>query len=241
MTCCDLVVNVVMLVPPQLDLLPAYHLRRSRSEGKTFFVTSTGQRFPSVTSILNATKSWEDRQALARWRSRVGQAEAAHITQTASRRGTQTHKRIQQFLRGDPAPDLAAATDPYWDSVTPVLAEISHVRLVEGTVVHPDLGYAGRVDGIVQYRDRLCLVDWKTADRPKGSLARLYDQPLQLAAYCGAANQTYGDLGLHIDCAVIVVAIAHHPVELFWLEGEVLTAYWQQWQTRLESYQVRFS
>lgn len=233
-----------MLTPPTLDLLPPYAARRSRSQGKTWFVTESGQRFPSVTSILNATKSWEDRQALARWRSRVGQAEAAQITQTASRRGTQTHKRIQRFLQGeaDPAP---VETDPYWTSVSPVLAQISTVRLVEGTVVHPDLGYAGRVDGIVHYDDgdggdRLCVVDWKTADRPKGSIERLYDHPLQLAAYCGAANQTYGEQGLNIQQAVIVVAIAGHPAELFWLDGTTLTHYWQQWQQRLTAFQLRF-
>ncbi len=35
----------------------------------------------------------------------------------------------------------------------------------------------------------LCLIDWKTARKPKPSLADCFDYPLQMAAYAGAINQ----------------------------------------------------
>ena len=44
-------------------------------------------KLPSVTSILDATRSEEDKAALANWRERTGQKEAEAITKAASSRG----------------------------------------------------------------------------------------------------------------------------------------------------------
>ena len=41
-------------------------------------------KLPSVTSILDATKSEEDKAALANWRERTGHKEAEAITKAAS-------------------------------------------------------------------------------------------------------------------------------------------------------------
>ena len=48
-------------------------------------------KLPSVTSILDATKSEEDKAALANWRERTGFKEAEAITKAASSRGSQMH------------------------------------------------------------------------------------------------------------------------------------------------------
>ena len=193
-------------------------------------------RYPSVTSVLNATKPQADRDALARWRSRVGYAEAGRISSQASRRGTQTHKQVKDFLLRDRAPDQAAIS-PYWQSVEPILQQIETVHLVESYVFHADLGYAGRVDCVARYQDTLCVLDWKTADRPKETVDRLRDSPLQLAAYCGAVNQTYAEQGIQLSHALVVVAVAHQPAELFWFDPDDVLDYWQQWTERLGKFQ----
>ena len=46
------------------------------------------ERLPSVTSILQATKSEEDKAALENWKQRVGYKEANKIKTEASSRGT---------------------------------------------------------------------------------------------------------------------------------------------------------
>ena len=58
------------------------------------------EKLPSVTSILQATKSDEDKAALENWKQRVGYAEANKIKTTASNRGTNLHSYIEDFLRG---------------------------------------------------------------------------------------------------------------------------------------------
>ena len=58
------------------------------------------ERLPSVTSILQATKSEEDKAALENWKQRVGYKEANKIKTEASSRGTSMHSYIEDFLRG---------------------------------------------------------------------------------------------------------------------------------------------
>ncbi len=239
---------------PQRDLWPAIAAKRVRQNGRTYFVPAAGRsasrqpahqplhaplhanvQFPSVTSVLNATKPQADRDALARWRARVGTVEAQRISSGASRRGTHTHKQVKEFLLGDDWPD-ATASSPYWDSIAPVLEDLDVVHLVENYVFHADLCYAGRVDCVARYQDTLCVFDWKTADRPKESVKQLRDSPLQLAAYCGAINQTYADVGLTLNHAAVVVAIAHQPAEIFWFDSDDLLDYWHDWLERLTKF-----
>lgn len=217
------------------QLLPVYPAKSIRQNGQRYLVDRQGVRLPSVTTILNATKPWEDRKKLWQWRDRVGSVEAQRISSTASRRGTQTHKHLKQYLLGERLV-CPEAIQPYWNSLEPVLEKVQAVRLVEGFVFHYELGYAGRVDCIASYDGVPCVFDWKTADRPKGSIDRLHDAPLQLAAYCGAINCCYAEEALELSHAALVVAIPEQPAEVFWLQPDAMMQYWQQWQQRLAQF-----
>ena len=58
------------------------------------------EKLPSVTSVLQATKSEEDKASLENWKQRVGHKEANKIKNEASNRGTSMHSYIEDFLRG---------------------------------------------------------------------------------------------------------------------------------------------
>ena len=58
------------------------------------------EKLPSVTSVLNATKSEEDKISLELWKKRVGYTEANKIKNEASSRGTSMHSYIEQYLQG---------------------------------------------------------------------------------------------------------------------------------------------
>lgn len=222
-------------MPPRPTRLPSFSAKTIRQGGQGYFVDAQGIRLPSVTTILNVTKPQADWDALMRWRDRLGTVEANRVAGTASRRGTSTHKHIKNYLLGEDAPCPETAK-PYWESIKPVLADIHDVQLVESAVFHYDLGYAGKVDCVASYQGIPCILDWKTADAPKGSVERLYDGPLQLAAYCGAVNHVYAEYDLKLRHALLVVAIADHPAEVFWFEPDALMERWQQWQGRVEDY-----
>ena len=220
------------------QLLPRYSAKQVRENGKQYYIDRQGGKLPSVTTILNATKPQEDRERLFNWRQRVGVAEANQISGAASRRGTGTHKQIQRYLEGkdSPCPD---AILPYWQSIEPVLQDVGNVRLIEGTVFNYDLGYAGIVDCVASFRGIPCICEWKTADKPKGSIERLYDYPLQIAAYSSAVNHYYRDCDIKLEHALIVVAIPERQAEVFWLEPESMQTFWQQWEKRVAAFWKR--
>lgn len=220
---------------PKPDLLPSYHAKSVRQSGQSYFVDAQGLRLPSVTTILSATKPLADRQALTQWRQRVGAAEASRVSGTASRRGTLTHQQIKHYLLGEDR-SCPEAAQPYWESLRSVLSQIQSVKLIESSVFHYDLRYAGKVDCVASYQGVPCICDWKTADRPKGSVDRLYDAPLQLTAYCGAVNHSYRQHGVQLNHALLVVAIPSQPAEVFWFNLEGMLDYWQQWQARVKQY-----
>ena len=56
-------------------------------------------KLPSVTSILDATRSEEDKAALANWRERTGYKEAEAITKAASSRGSTASLKILQDFK----------------------------------------------------------------------------------------------------------------------------------------------
>lgn len=215
-----------------LEPLPVYHTKSVQQNGRQYYVDDRGQRLPSVSTILNATRPLEQRQALARWRERVGTEEATRISSTASRRGTGTHKQVERYLQGE-AIVCPENVRPYWESLKPVLHAVTDVRLIEGAVFHHELGYAGKVDCVASYDGVPCLCEWKTADRPKQSLDRLNDYPLQVAAYWGAVNQFYQDYAVNLDYALLAIAIPEMPAEVFWLDRAAIDEYWQQWQERV--------
>ncbi|HEY9708832.1 MAG TPA: hypothetical protein V6D48_11570 [Oculatellaceae cyanobacterium] len=222
-------------MPSDTLLLPRNCAKQMRDHGKQYYVDTKGSKLPSVTTILNATKPQEDRERLFNWRQRVGVEEANQISGKASSRGTGTHKQIQRYLEGKDSscPD---AIIPYWESIEPVLQDVSHVRLVEGTVFNYDLGYAGIVDCVANFRGIPCLCEWKTADKPKGSVKRLYDYPLQIAAYSSAVNYYYQAYNVKLEHSLIVVAIPDMPAEVFWFEPEAMQTYWQQWEERVAAF-----
>ena len=54
-------------------------MSRVEIDGKRRYATPDGEKLPSVTTILDATKSEESKQALQNWRNRVGHQKAKEI------------------------------------------------------------------------------------------------------------------------------------------------------------------
>ncbi|MEH1787380.1 MAG: hypothetical protein V7L23_17815 [Nostoc sp.] len=77
--------------------------------------------------------------------------------------------------------------------------------------------YAGKVDLVARYQGVPHLIEWTTAEEPKLRIDKLYDKPLQLAAYGGAINRYYSDhlFNCKINHALIVVALPGEEAEIF--------------------------
>src|SRR5210317_2326782 len=73
-------------------------ISRKTVNGKRHYATPDGQAVPSVTTILDKTKSEEKRQALRNWKKRVGEAKAQQIVTEAAGRGTRMHKWLEDYV-----------------------------------------------------------------------------------------------------------------------------------------------
>ena len=191
--------------------LPRYLAKRVRRERKMLYEIE-GRCYPGVTTVLSATKPQAAREALQRWRQRVGVEAAQQISGTASSVGTRLHKQIAAYLN-DETVEISADLTGYWESLQPVLAQVDEVLLVEGAVWH-EAGFVGFPDALVMMKGELHLCDWKTALRPKQP-QWLGDYFLQIAAYRQAAIQVYADFGLEVQKGLIAIALADQPAQLF--------------------------
>ena len=61
-------------------------LKRTTTEKQRLYTCPDGNAVPSVTTILDKTKSEEKKAGLARWRKSVGEAKAKEIVTEADRK-----------------------------------------------------------------------------------------------------------------------------------------------------------
>nr|WP_275330867.1 PD-(D/E)XK nuclease family protein [Nodosilinea sp. TSF1-S3]MDF0364958.1 PD-(D/E)XK nuclease family protein [Nodosilinea sp. TSF1-S3] len=215
--------------------LPRYAAKRVRRNGKMLYEVE-GRCYPGVTTVLSATKPPEARQALQRWRQRVGAEEARRIAGGASSAGTRLHRQIAAHLNGNPV-EISADLAGYWASMQPLLAQVEEVLLVEGAVWH-DAGFVGFPDALVVVNGALHLCDWKTALRPKQP-QWLGDYFLQIAAYRAAAAQVYAEFGLQVQRGMVAIALADQPAQLFEVSLAEMDGHWRQFEQRLGEWERR--
>lgn len=209
----------------------------------------TAESFPSVTKILQATMPAASQFILDRWKEamikKLGAAGFAKYQLETFERGRILHSLVANYLMGQGSPgeiskDIVANL---WKSIAGVIAEsISNVRLVEHVVTHSDMKYRGIVDCVAFYKDELVVIDFKTAEKPKKSISSLFDNPLQVTAYCAAINNDKNIPTHVIDrniCSglVIVAYIDGSAASVYYLDrDQVINNYWKQWTMRIDQY-----
>lgn len=217
--------------------LQSFEPHQTTVDGKRHYTTPLG-KLPSVTAILRATK---DTSGLRAWQNKVGAVEAARVSTAAAARGTSLHAEVEQYFKTGTVGD-----SDHFASLVPFLETVTSVALVEGAVWHPS-GYAGAVDFVgrvcgspttgdvfnepIDQRARLCVVDWKTAEKPKRE-DWIDDYFAQVAAYVDAVEFVYG---VSVEDAAVVIALPDVEAQVFWL-GAALAQWQETFQTRLSTY-----
>uniref|UniRef100_A0A8C0FUX8 Mitochondrial genome maintenance exonuclease 1 n=1 Tax=Bubo bubo TaxID=30461 RepID=A0A8C0FUX8_BUBBB len=131
------------------------------------------------------------------------------------------------------------AISGYLSSVQHVLEDVSEVQALESAVQHETLQYLGLVDCVAKYRGQLCVIDWKTSEKPKPTLKNTFDNPLQVAAYIGAINHD-ANYDFQVSCGLIVVAYKNgSPAHPHFMDPDLCSQYWNKWLLRLEEYMDR--
>lgn len=222
-------------------------LNRTTVEGRRHYCLPDGSRVPSVTTVLDQTKPEEKRQALAAWRSRVGEQRAQQITTEAASRGTRMHSFLERYIQTGDMPELPG--NPFAHASWFMAAEVilQGLHLVdeywgsEVPVYYSGL-YAGTTDCVGVWQGRPAIMDFKQSNRPKKK-EWIEDYFLQLAAYAAAHNHTHGT-----DIRTGVILMACQPRALadgsyekpqylqFEIQDHEFDHWLEQWQQRLEQY-----
>jgi len=205
--------------------------------GKRQYATPDGEKLPSVTTILDATKPEEAKKALNEWRKNVGAVRAQQITTEAASRGTRMHKWLENYVKngstGEPG------SNPYSIQSHKMAHSIIAQGLVKcneywGTEVplyFPKI-YAGTTDLVGVHDGEEAIMDHKQTNKLK-KREWIGDYFIQLAAYANAHNEVHGT---NIRKGVIFMCTADNVYQEFIIEGAEFDSWSDKWWARLEKY-----
>ena len=232
------------MITPRYNYTP---LSRETIDGKRHYCLPDGSKVPSVTTILDKTKSEESRQALANWRKAVGEKRATEITTEAANRGTRMHSYLEHYVLESemkPLPGNPFAHPSWFMAAEVILNGLDHVDEFWGTEVplyYSGL-YAGTTDLIGTWKGKPAILDFKQSNKVK-KREYIGDYFLQLAAYAAAHNEMHGTT---IDTGVILMAVQPKlqadgtyttPEYLeFVVEGNEFAFWADEWMKRVELY-----
>ena len=195
-----------------------------------------GSNLPSVTTILKATQSEEDKAGIAAWKERVGHKEAERIKNEASNRGSSMHSYIEQFLLGKFNLDLLEEENKSKKMAEEIIDnglknKLSEVWGAEATVYYPGK-YGGTADCIGVYEGKETILDFKQSNKPKKE-EYIEDYFLQLGAYTLAHNAVYNS---RITQGVILLCTVDRLFQDFKIEGNELINFQNKFLERVEQF-----
>jgi genome maintenance exonuclease 1 len=208
---------------------------RSIINGSRHYVLD-GSNLPSVTTILKATQSEEDKAGIAAWKERVGHKEAERIKNEASNRGSSMHSYIEQFLLGKFNLDLLEEENKSKKMAEEIIDnglknKLSEIWGAEATVYYPGK-YGGTADCIGVYEGKETILDFKQSNKPKKE-EYIEDYFLQLGAYSLAHNTVYNS---RITQGVILLCTVDRLFQDFKIEGNELINFQNQFLERVEQF-----
>lgn len=133
-------------------------------DGKRYYVTPEGKKYPSVTTVVGATK----KKAIMEWRQRVGEQEANRVSRVASGRGNNFHLLCEKYIQNDmPTNAMADAMELFYQVKPLINKHINNIWYQEQALYSDQLELAGRVDLIAEWDGVLSIIDFKTSKRNK--------------------------------------------------------------------------
>jgi genome maintenance exonuclease 1 len=213
-------------------------ISRETVDGKRHYCLPDGSKVPSVTTILDKTKSEESKRALQNWRRSVGEQRAQEITTEAASRGTRMHKWLENYVKdgtmGVPGTNPFSIQSHAMANVVVdkgLSANVTEYWGVEVPVYYSGL-YAGTTDCLGLWKGKPAILDFKQTNKPK-KREWIEDYFAQLTAYALAHNDTHGT---DIKTGVILMCSANNEYQEFVLEEDEFEFYSNRWLERVESY-----
>ena len=182
-------------------------------KGLRFYETPTGEKYPSITTVIG--KQPGKQKGLQEWRERVGVAQAQIISGKAARRGSVFHNIVENYLQDEDISDFKQQNFMAWcmfgEMKSHLDEKINEVVLQEQTMFSSKFKVAGRCDLIGVYKDKLSVVDFKTTTTTKKE-EWIGDYFIQCAAYATMYEEHTGE---SVEDIVIMMVAEDGEVQLF--------------------------
>jgi genome maintenance exonuclease 1 len=135
-------------------------------DGSRVYVTPTGEKYPSVTTVL----ADHGKEAILEWRKRVGEEKANKISRQATTRGTGVHKALETYLKNEDISQLEMMPNVkslFYRMKKEIDEKVNNIHCLEEKLFSHELKLAGTVDCIAEYKGVLSVIDFKTSIRLK--------------------------------------------------------------------------
>ena len=216
------------------NAFPYKEMKRVSVDGKRLYEVADGEKLPSVTTILSATK---DMTAIWEWQKRIGVEKARQITTEAANIGTLMHASVEKHSLGvDRTPGTNFIHQKAHKMANVIInnafVDIDKVYGTEVNLYFPKL-YAGTTDMICEHRGAIHIADFKQSRKLK-KREYIEDYFLQLTAYALAHNELYGT---KINKGVIFVCTQNFEFQRFELEN--FSDWEDRWFRKLEEFYLQ--
>jgi len=208
--------------------------RHTTASGRTYEIN--GERLPSVTTILGATRSAESEAKLAEWRQKLGEKEADKVRDNAAARGTIMHRILEGYIKGEGHMDMSDLGKEAGIMAQNIIDRglfkpLTEVWGLEMPLYYPGL-YAGASDVVGIYEGRESIIDFKQSNKFK-KREWIDDYFIQCAAYAMAHNYVYRTA---IDSGVILISVKGGEVLKYVSSGAEFKAFMYRWLERVGKY-----
>ena len=212
---------------------PYKEFKRRSVNGKRLYENPYGEPVPSVTTILDKTKPKEKREALNRWKKRVGPENAQRIVTEAANVGTIMHNILEHWVKNEEyTGDTILQAKMMADTVKQnIEADLDEIWGSEVNLCYPQL-YAGTTDLVGVYKGRPTIMDFKQTNKPK-KREWIDDYFMQAAAYGMAHNEVFET---DIKHAAIFMCSRECEWQLWEVGPEEFEQWTEKWAKRVEEF-----
>ena len=210
---------------------------RSLYNGSRHYMIN-GERLPSVTNILQLTKSSEDKKALEKWKKENKDSEM--ILRESSSRGTLMHSYLSETLMGRMNGELIDEVNLPKKMAETIISNglndyVKEVYASEECVYSLKYKYAGTMDALIStHKDKLQICDFKQKNSPaKREYNSIRDYFTQILLYATAHNEIHGT---NIQSGIILMCTPNLIFQKFEIEGQEFIDLQKEALKRVEKY-----
>ena len=207
-------------------------LLQENVDGTRCYVTPTGQKYPSVTTVL----SDYNKASIQEWRAKVGEEKANEISRKATTRGSSVHKALELYLKNEDVSSLEMMPNVkslFVRMKEELSSKVNNIHCLEDRLFSHNLKLAGTVDCIAEHEGVLSVIDFKTSIRlkKKDNIANYF---MQCAAYADMFTEM---TSIPITQVIVLIGVdTANFCQTLKIGGEELNMYKNKLQMYIDSY-----